>query len=55
VTLADDRGTCYGGHLAPGTVVFACEFVVQAFQGPAFERMYDDETGLALWKIAETD
>jgi predicted DNA-binding protein with PD1-like motif len=53
VTLADDTGRAYGGHLAPGTIVFACECVIEAFEGPALERVLDDETGLALWDIGK--
>ena len=52
VTLADGEGKAYGGHLAAGTAVFACEFILEALEGPAFERGYDEETGLQLWKIA---
>ncbi len=51
VTLADEQGRAYGGHLAPGTVVFACEFCLQAFEGPEFERGLDEETGLPLWRM----
>lgn len=51
VTLADGEGNAYGGHLASGTVIFACEFVLQAFDGPPFERGSDEETGLPLWSI----
>jgi predicted DNA-binding protein with PD1-like motif len=29
ITLADDQGAAFGGHLAPGTVVYACEFLIQ--------------------------
>jgi hypothetical protein len=50
VTLADATGRAWGGHLAPGTPVFACEFTVheyQADQTPA--RQDDPETGLMLW------
>ena len=50
VTLADSSGRAYGGHLAPGTIVFACECIIEAFDGPAFERVLDQETGLALWE-----
>lgn len=52
IALADEAGHCYGGHLAPGTVVFACEFVLGAFDGPAFNRCPDDETGLPLWSMS---
>lgn len=51
VTLADEKGIVRGGHLASDTVVFACEFVLEAFEGPCFERGYDEETGLPLWVL----
>ena len=51
VTLADEAGQSYGGHLAAGTVVFACEFVLEAFDGPACTRCLDEETGLPLWSM----
>jgi predicted DNA-binding protein with PD1-like motif len=51
ITLSDDSGKSYGGHLAPGTVVFACEFILDAFDGPAFSRCLDEETGLPLWSL----
>jgi uncharacterized protein len=50
ITLADGEGNAYGGHLAPGTIVFACEFVLEVFSGMTTERIYDDRTGLYLWK-----
>jgi predicted DNA-binding protein with PD1-like motif len=49
VTLADRDGRALGGHLASGTVVFACEFVVEAFDGGGFVRGLDEATGLPLW------
>lgn len=51
VTLADKAGKSYGGHLAEGTIVFACEFVLEAFEGPEFSRRLDKETGLSLWSL----
>jgi predicted DNA-binding protein with PD1-like motif len=53
VTLADETGRAYGGHLAAGTIVFACECIIEAFEGPELERVFDEETGLALWNIRE--
>lgn len=53
VTLADEKGRAYGGHLAPGTIVFACEFILESFDGPAFNRGFDEETGLPLWDMSE--
>ncbi len=51
ITLADEAGKCYGGHLAAGTIVFACEFILEVFDGPAFNRCPDEETGLSLWPV----
>ena len=53
ITLADEEGKAFGGHLAPGTVVFACEFIIESFDGPEFERGFDEETGLPLWAMAK--
>ena len=52
VTLADEEGRSFGGHLAEGTIVFASEFILQVFEGPALVRTHDETTGLALWKMA---
>jgi len=51
VTLSDSQGNAYGGHLAPGTIVFACEFIMNSYDGPDHIRDYDEQTGLPLWKI----
>jgi predicted DNA-binding protein with PD1-like motif len=53
ITLADEAGKAYGGHLAPGTIVFACELFLESFDGPSFERNFDHETGLPLWTMSE--
>jgi predicted DNA-binding protein with PD1-like motif len=53
ITLSDSSGKSYGGHLATGTIVFACEFILQTFDGPVFNRGFDDETGLSLWLFNE--
>lgn len=50
VTLADDQGRAFGGHLAPGTVVFACEVEIQPLEGTDLVRELDEETGLPLWR-----
>ena len=51
ITLADEEGKCFGGHLASGTIVFACEFILEVFDGPSFNRCPDEETGLPLWSV----
>jgi predicted DNA-binding protein with PD1-like motif len=51
--LADETGKAYGGHLEKGTVVFACELILETFDGPIFKRSDDEETGLSLWTMSE--
>lgn len=48
--LSDGNGRTFGGHLAPGTVIFACEVVIASCEGTELEREADDATGLPLWK-----
>lgn len=50
ITLGDRDGKAYGGHLAPGTIVFACEYMIQRIEGDTYMRDFDEETGLPLWK-----
>lgn len=51
ITLADESGNALGGHLAPGTLVFACEILIESFNGDVLNREYDEQTGLPLWNI----
>jgi predicted DNA-binding protein with PD1-like motif len=49
VTLADEQGRAFGGHLVEGIVVFAAEFCIMEIVGPQPVRRPDEATGLALW------
>ena len=50
VTLADEAGQSVGGHLAEGTPVFACEFVLYEYLADqTLSRQNDPATGLMLW------
>ncbi|ABB24517.1 PPC domain-containing DNA-binding protein [Pelodictyon luteolum] len=52
IALADREGRMNGGHLAPGTTVFACEYLIEEFSsvgGTPLSRSPDRETGLLLW------
>jgi uncharacterized protein len=50
VTLSGHEGRAFGGHLAEGTLVFACEFIIQEYQSATpLLRQMDDPTGLFLW------
>ena len=51
ITLADSAGRAYGGHLAQGTIIFACECLIESFDGLELERGLDEETGLPLWSM----
>ncbi len=53
VTFADEAGRAFGGHLAAGTVVFACEIMIEVLEGPTLERVFDETTGLSLWNMPE--
>ncbi len=52
ITLSDSEGRAFGGHLAAGTIVFACEYTIEELDGAVLERGFDDETGLPLWPVA---
>jgi predicted DNA-binding protein with PD1-like motif len=49
LVLSDEEGRCWGGHLVPGNVVFACEFAILVLEGEPWSRHPDDYTGLTLW------
>jgi len=51
ITLSDEPDNAIGGHMIPGTTVFACEFEIIELDGPAYKRGLDDVTGLPLWKM----
>lgn len=51
ITLADENGKSWGGHLMAGTVVFAGEFIIRELEGDDLVRAYDEETGLTLWDM----
>jgi predicted DNA-binding protein with PD1-like motif len=51
VVLGDHEGRLFGGHLAEGAPVFACEFIINKFNSDqVFERGLDQGTGLLLWQ-----
>ncbi len=51
VTLSDHDGSALGGHLAPGTIIFACEAIIQELEGEDLVRGLDETTGLPLWDM----
>ncbi len=49
ISLGDEEGKLFGGHLEEGTVVFACEYVIEELKGETFHRGVHQRTGLPLW------
>ncbi|MFH1645728.1 MAG: PPC domain-containing DNA-binding protein [Candidatus Omnitrophota bacterium] len=49
IALADHEGRAFGGHLMPGSAIFAAEFYIQELEGNDLVRKDDPETGLSLW------
>jgi hypothetical protein len=50
IVFSDDKGKAYGGHLVPGTIIFAGEFHITMLSGPTLQRGFDETTGLYLWQ-----
>jgi len=48
--LGDRDGKVFGGHVLPGTKIFALEVFIDEYDGEEFIREKDDRTGLFLWK-----
>jgi len=53
ILLTDSEGKAFGGHLMPGTTIFACEFWIFELEGEKLIRGYDEVTGLHLWKMGD--
>ncbi len=51
INLAARDGRVIGGHLAPGTRIFAAECLIEELMGVELERLPDQATGLSLWPI----
>lgn len=49
ITLSDEEGRCYGGHVGPNTIVFNMEILVTTLSGPPVTRKLDTDTGLTLF------
>lgn len=51
VILAGEGGKTIGGHLFPGTLIFAGEAHILELAGPPPVREHDPVTGLMLWNM----
>jgi len=50
IVLADHNAQTFGGHLMPGTKVFATEYCIEEITNIELKRSKDEVTGLPLWK-----
>jgi len=50
IVLADYNAQAFGGHLMPGTKVFATEYCITEIINVELKRSKDEVTGLPLWK-----
>lgn len=48
--FADRRGRTFGGHVVAGCVIYACELLLCELSGSVLEGVYDEATGLPLWR-----
>jgi uncharacterized protein len=50
IILGDRQGKTFGGHLMPGTKLWACELFIDEFEGEELTRGLDEMTGLFSWR-----
>ncbi|MBI1807294.1 MAG: DNA-binding protein [Ignavibacteria bacterium] len=50
ILLGDAEGKVFGGHVMPGTKLFACEISIDEIGGEELARAHDERTGLYLWR-----
>lgn len=53
LAVSDKAGRVYGGHLEPGSIVFACECAIARTSGDALNRKFDKLTALNLWSFGK--
>jgi uncharacterized protein len=49
IVLSGEDYQCIGGHLMPGTEIFAAELFATPIPGSPLVRRFDEATGLKLW------
>ena len=50
IILCGEDGRTFGGHLFSESIIFAGEIVLRELKGEILIRVYDETTGLMLWK-----
>ena len=46
--VSDKSGNCFGGHLMENCKVFACEYIIEIYEGELIRKL-DKDTSLMLW------
>lgn len=49
LTVSDNTGSCFAGHLLSGNIIFVSEFIITELDGPLMERKIDKQIGVPLW------
>jgi len=52
VSVSDETGSVFGGHLVSGTIHTTLELVLGSIEGVVFHRKHDDETGYKELEIS---
>ena len=53
IVLSDREGKSFGGHVLPGTKLFALEVFIEELEGDELVRAHEEKTGLYLWKSGQ--
>lgn len=53
IVLSDREGKAFGGHVLPGTKLFALEVFIDELDGEELVRSHEEKTGLYLWKSGQ--
>ncbi len=53
IVLSDREGKAFGGHVLPGTKLFALEVFIDELEGEELVRSHEEKTGLYLWKSGQ--
>ena len=52
ISVADEKGSVFGGHLNEGCIVFAAECAIFELEGDLLKRKFNEPTGLFLWDFS---
>ncbi len=52
ISVSDEKGNVFGGHLEEGNIVFAAECAIFDLEGDLLERKFNKTTNLFLWDFS---